>query len=81
MIISDSVFRAARDVNDGPLKAYGMVCRLDGSGLSSVTAEARADSTKTVDSALAFLRAVLQRMERFRDTMRTDLGVTSAGNG
>jgi hypothetical protein len=77
MIISDNVFRAARDVNRGLLEAYGLARRLDGSGLASVTEEAWADSTETVDSAL---REVLQCMERFRNTMRADLGVTSAGN-
>jgi hypothetical protein len=81
MIVSDNVFGAGRRVNRGLLDVYGMARRLDGSGLASVTEEARADRGETVDSALAYLDHVLEDMNRFRGIMRADLGVTSAENG
>ncbi len=74
MIIPDRVLKAAGAANSGLADAYGMVRRLDRSRSSNAASEAPIEE---VDSAIAYLERVRQRITSARDVMRAQLGVTS----
>jgi hypothetical protein len=76
MIVPDRVLKAAGQANAALAEAYGMVRRLDGSVSAEVAAGPPVDEA-AVNSALAYLEHVRQRITDTRDVMRAELGVTS----
>jgi hypothetical protein len=80
MMVSDNVFVAAADANNGLSRLYGMALRLDGFTVPSLPSAGVSDEDEeeSIETAFAYLAEVRPLIWKLRNTMRRELGVGSA---
>ena len=81
MIVSDNVLSAAASPHAGLAQLYGVALRLDGSTRTDPSPETKLanNEAERLETAFADWEVIRLRIHNLRDTMREELGVSSAG--
>jgi hypothetical protein len=80
MMVSDRVFAAAADANNGLARLYGMALRLDGLTVPALSSATVSDGNEeeSIETAFTYLGEVRPLIWKLRNTMRMELGIGSS---